>query len=260
MNKTLVVLTAVLFLAACVKPSPEMQVLYDAADALGGKARIQHIKTMTIEGEGEAPNLGQNITPDGELPVWKVTDFRRSADLATGRTRVKQTRTAQFLFAGATVQHLDQGIDGDIGYNIDESGMPGRTTEAVVRDRRIDMLHHPITLLRAAFDPAARVTNLRQFNNYAQVDLTTAKGDVLTLYIDRATKIPLRITLMSYNPNLGDVSIETWFADYETIGGLKVPKRLITKIDRYPHSIFEWRAVRWRAIQEFSPLPMRSKR
>jgi hypothetical protein len=39
---------------------------------------------------------------------------------------------------------------------------------------------------------------------------------------------------MNYNPNLGDVVIETSFSDYEDVGGLKLPKHLSTKIDKYP--------------------------
>ena len=31
-----------------------------------------------------------------------------------------------------------------------------------MRDRRIEMLHHPVTIVRAALDPAAKITNLRQ--------------------------------------------------------------------------------------------------
>src|SRR5262245_9128542 len=230
MRKTLCILgTALLF--ACAKAQPEMQVINDAANALGGKERIQQLKTLTIEGEGEAPNLGQNLIPTSDLPVWKVTEFQRSIDLANGRFRTKQTRTAQFLFAGDTVQRLTQGVDGDIGYNVPQNGMPGRTSDVVARDRRIDTLHHPITLVRAALDPTAKVGNLRQLNDYEQVDVTTAKGDVLTLVIDRATKTPLRVTSMSYNDNLGDVLIETSFAEYETVDGLKMPKHLVTKID-----------------------------
>ena len=56
--------------------------------------------------------------PDGELPVWKVTEFKRTIDLANGRTRMQQLRTAQFLFAGATVQRQNQGLDGDVAYNV----------------------------------------------------------------------------------------------------------------------------------------------
>jgi hypothetical protein len=52
--------------------------------------------------------------------------------------------------------------------------------------------------------------------------------------MDAATKLPSRVTSMSDNANLGDVAIDTAFLDYETVGGLKLPKRITTKIDRYP--------------------------
>ncbi len=38
---------------------------------------------------------------------------------------------------------------------------------------------------------------------------------------------------MSDNTNLGDVAIETSFADYQDAGGLKLPSRLTTKTDNY---------------------------
>src|SRR5690349_2273586 len=100
-----VVLAAVLvgFSSACTQ-SPELKAIRAAAEALGGRDRIRAIKTLVIEGEGSAPNLGQNVLPDGELPVWKVTGYRRIIDPAAARMRVEQVRTAQFLFAGDTVQ------------------------------------------------------------------------------------------------------------------------------------------------------------
>jgi predicted anti-sigma-YlaC factor YlaD len=234
LKRAVVTTLAVLLISACARTSPELQVIHEAANALGGVERIQHVKTLNIDGEGIAPNLGQNLTPETDLPIWKMNEYRRAIDLTNDRMRVKQVRTAQFLFAGASVQQLDQGIDGDVGYNMGQDGMPARTSESVVRERRIEMLHHPVTLLRAALDPTAKLGNLRKITGLDRVDVTTAKGDTLTLDIDGATKLPIRVTSMSYNANLGDVEIETSFADYEVVGGLKMPKRLTTKIDKYP--------------------------
>ena len=240
MKKTLIVMLAAACLAACSKPSPAMQMIETTAEALGGKARIQQINTLTLEGDGEAPNLGQNLTTDSELPVWKAAPYRRSIDVAAGRMRVRQTRTAQFLFAGATTQQLDQGVDGNVGYNMPQGqgGMPSRTSESVAKTRRVEMFHHPISLIRLALTPGTKVDNLRTFNNYEAVDVTTPQGDVLTFEVDRATRTPLRVRSMSYNDNLGDVAIETAFAEYETVEGLKMPRRLITKIDKYPQFDF----------------------
>ena len=92
-------LTIVIALAAgsCMRTPPELQVVTDAAEALGGRQKILAIKTLTIEGEGSSPNVGQNTMPDGDLPVWKVTEFKRTIDFAGGRMRTQQLRTARFF-------------------------------------------------------------------------------------------------------------------------------------------------------------------
>ncbi len=97
------------FVCGCASPTPERRIVDDAANALGGASRIQSLTALHITGSGSAPNAGQNRMPDDELPVWKVTEHTRAIDLANSRTRVRQLREAQFLFAGATVQRLDAG-------------------------------------------------------------------------------------------------------------------------------------------------------
>jgi hypothetical protein len=233
MNKITWMVCAIALTGACAQVPPEKQAIDEAAAALGGKDRIQSAKTLTIEGEGASPNVGQNTMPDGELPVWKVTEYKRVIDLANGRTRMQQKRTAQFLFAGALVQRQDQGLDGDVPYNVSADGKPARAGEAAVKDRRMEILHHPIVIVRAALDPAAKVENLRRQGNEDLVDITTAKGEALTLAIDATTRIPLRVSSMAYNANMGDVTIATRFSGYEDVAGLKMPKRLTTNIDRY---------------------------
>jgi hypothetical protein len=234
MRTSLCTILALALAGACTQVLPEKRVIDDAAAALGGKDRILAARTLVIDGEGASPNVGQNTMPDGALPVWKVTHYKRTIDLAKGRTRVQQVRTAQFLFAGATVQRQDQGLDADVAYNIGQGGQATRVGEAAGRDRRIELLHHPITIVRAALDPAARVANFRQQGGDELVDITTAKGDQLTLAIDTATKLPSRVTSMSDNPNLGDVAVTTTFAGYEDVNGLKLPKHLTTNMDKYP--------------------------
>lgn len=234
MKNALSILVVVMSAAACTQASPETQVITDAAAALGGRDRIQAIKSIIIEGEGPAPNLGQNLVPDSELPVWRVTQFKRVIDPANGRMRVQQLRTAEFLFAGVGVQRQNQGLDGDVAFNVGQNGMPTRASDQAARDRRVDMLHHPVTIVRAALDPAAKVTNLHQFGNEQVVDITTVTGDAVTLAIDNTTKLPTRVTSMSDQPNMGDVAIETSFTAYEDVSGLKLPKRLTTRIDKYP--------------------------
>jgi hypothetical protein len=230
-------LCTLLFAAAvssCAGTPPDRQVVLDAAEALGGRQKILAVKTLTIEGEGVAPNVGQNTMPDSELPVWKVTEFKRTIDLANGRMRTRQLRTAQFLFANSNTQRQDQGLDGDAAYNVDMDGKATRASASAMQDRRIEMLHNPIAIVRAALDePNTTVSGLRTAQNQQIVEIKTAKGETLTLAIDAATKLPTRVTSMGYNANMGDVAIDTAFLDYESVGGVKLPKHLVTKIDKY---------------------------
>ena len=223
----------VVLVSACSSAPPERRVIDDAAAALGGADRILALKAIELTGSGSAPNAGQNRMPDDELPVWKVTEFTRTIDLANSRTRVRQLREAQFQFAGATVQRTVQGFDGDVAYNATPDGMMTRAGDAAAHERRIELLHHPITSVRAALDPAARLTNLRSEGNEQLIDITTAKGDAITLAVDQATHLPSRVRSMSDNANMGDVAIVTTFTDYQDVQGVKLPQHLRTMMDKY---------------------------
>ncbi len=232
MSRTLPLFIA-LFAAGCAAVPPERRVVDDAAAALGGADRIRSLNTLVVTGSGSAPNAGQNRMPDDELPVWKVTEHTRTIDLANNRTRVQQLREAQFQFAGATVQRVNQGLDGDVAYNATADGTLTRAGDAIARDRRVELLHHPITVVRAALDPAAKLSNPRVEGNEQLVDITTVTGDAVTLALDQATHLPLRVITMSDNANMGDVAIVTAFSDYEEVDGVKLPRRLTTKMDKY---------------------------
>ena len=69
----LFVFATALVALTCARTPPERQMLDDTAAALGGADRIRALKSIAVEGEGDAPNVGQNRLPDSELPKWKVT-------------------------------------------------------------------------------------------------------------------------------------------------------------------------------------------
>jgi hypothetical protein len=222
-----------LLICACAQVPPERRLIEEAAAALGGKERLQSVHTLAIAGEGVAPMAGQSRLPDGDEPVWKVGPFERRIDLDHERTRVKQVRVAQFLFAGATTQQLDQSVDGAVAFNTSPDGTATRAGDEAVRDRRLEMLHHPLVIIREALDPGAKIGNLRQQGDDHLVDVTTGRGETLTLAVDGRTKLPSRVSSMADNPNLGDVDIVTAFSDWEEVNGLKLPKRLTTRMDKY---------------------------
>ena len=233
MNRRMASGLIALLLSACAPASPEQQVIDDAVEAMGGAGRIRDVKALSIQGAGTAPNAGQNRTPDDELPVWKVNEYTRRIDLVNGRTRVQQVREAQFLFAGDLVQRQTQGLDGDAAYNVAANGTITRAGAAAARDRRSELLHHPVTFLRTIVDADLTLSNLRARAGERLVDIAMPAGGTMTLGIDSATHLPTRVVSMAANANMGDVAIETRFSDYEEIDGLQLPRRLTTKMDYY---------------------------
>lgn len=100
---------------------------------------------------------------------------------------------------------------------------------------RLDPLGHAKTAERehasTCCDPPATVTNAVEAAGERTVDVTTPDGASVALTIDGTTGLPIRVSSMAYNTNLGDVTIETSFGDYADVGGLQLPTALTTTTD-----------------------------
>ena len=239
MRYTYLWLLAAGVVSGCAQAPPETQTINDAVAAVGGKAKVESVSTLLLEGTGTNRNLGQNRTPEADLPVFQVTQFRRLIDFGGGRARQEQTRQAVPPPGAPPAQPQQQtvGIDGEVAYTVAADGRATRQDARAASDRRSEfILHHPVGILRAAMDPAAKVANPRQVGDLDVVDVTTARNEQLTLALTRATHRPASVTSMTYNVNLGDVALETTFADYETVDGLMLPKHLTSKLDKYPNT------------------------
>ena len=132
-------------------------------------------------------NLGQDMQPEAATQTFAVTDYKRQIDIPNGRQRVEQTRTPKFaFFQGPQAQKQIQGLDGEVTFNVNAAGAATRTGGLAAIDRRADIYHHPLKLLRATMDPKATVANVRQVETASarQADITTATGMVFTLTID----------------------------------------------------------------------------
>ena len=233
MNRRIWVIALALGACACAPPTPGMRAIDEVAAALGGRDRVEAVRTLVLEGQGEQPNIGQNMSPESDLRVWKVTQYKRIVDLAEGRMRVQVTRVPAFPFV-TPQQRQDFGVDGEVAYTIAANGMATRGSDQVVWDRRAEMLHHPLTVVRAALADGARVDNLRrQSNGWDAVDIIAPRGETVTLSIDPSTKLPATVMSAAYHPNLGDVVIETTFSEYQDVNGLRLPAHVVTRLDRF---------------------------
>ena len=228
-------------LSGCGPASPEMRVIQDVAEALGGMREVQNTETVVIQGRGTNFNLGQNKNPDAPLGEYEISEFIRETDLVNGRWRQEQVRTSQF-FTGYPV--VDQrriiAVDGDVAFDISADGTARRASSQVARDRKAELYHYPVGLIQAATAEGATVSNLRQEDGQDVVDITTAEGDQFTLFVDSETNFPARIVSTSYHSNLGDVAVETAFGAYAEsvyLGGfaarLTLPRRIRWGVDRF---------------------------
>lgn len=87
-----------LALAGCARATPEQQFISDAAAAMGGRDRVDAVRTLTIEGEGVNFNLGQDMRPEAATQTFAITGYKREIDVANSRQRVQQTRTPRFAY------------------------------------------------------------------------------------------------------------------------------------------------------------------
>ncbi len=226
-------LVAVLTLAGCAPPTPEQQFLNDAYAALGGRSRIEAARHLTIEATGVNYNLGQDLIPDAATQTFEITDYQRVIDIANSRQRVEQVRTPKFAyFQGPQPQKQIQGFDGEAAFNIGATGSVTRLAGRAAADRRADLYHHPLQLLRATLDPATTIANVRATGAIRQADITLQGGPVLTLAVDTAGT-PLSISSRTYHANLGDVVVTTALSDYQDVSGLKLPAGFEGKVDAF---------------------------
>jgi len=215
--------------AVCAQ-TPEQRIVGQAAQALGGKDRILSIKTIKVQGYGQLAYQegGGNPTGSPDAPQkWINTNgVERSFDLEHGRMRLQQRLVQDFVFAYArnmTGIPVMQGLDGDIAFNLGRDGKPVRAPEAAVRARRIEMLNNPVVLIRTALEPAAKFSHLHAADGLQIMDLTTPIGDQVTFAVSNSSHLPMWMSWVGPNTNLGDVTFRTAWVGYTPEKGVMLP-------------------------------------
>lgn len=223
-------ITTTLLLAACRTVTPEQQFASDAIAGLGGDARLRAVQVLVIEGRGEVLNLGQDMSWEAAGQAFTLSDVRRAFLLDEPQARIEQTRTPNFLYFQGP-QPLPQvlGVDGDVAYSVGANGRVSRQSSSVARERRTDIYHHPLSLVRALVDGRAQVSNIRNDNGTRTADVTL--GDTALVVALDTDGRPLRVSSPGYHTNLGDVTTTTTFAEYHTVDGLSLPTQAVTTVD-----------------------------
>jgi glyoxylase-like metal-dependent hydrolase (beta-lactamase superfamily II) len=224
----------------CSSATPEMAVVQDAAEAMGGAAAIRAATTLVVEGNGTGYRLGQNFSPDSDLPQVEIGSVTLELDLVNHRRRLEDTR-ANFLGNMVTTT---VGIDGSVVFAVGNDGSARRLGAAGANQERAAYYFSALALMQAALvedsEMAATVSNLRQDGmGHNTVDIATRDGVQLTLHLDATTNLPAMITTTGYNENLGDVTVSGTLNDWRETNGLILPWALSIKRDDFPDSDYQ---------------------
>ena len=234
------VVSSTLFVGCGGAATPELQLVEDAAEAIGSLRGVRETTTLVIAGQGRTYRLGQNKSPRSDLPYYEVENYRLQIDYTNERWRLRQDRTSTFL-TGNPLDGARQvyGLDGDVAYD-EQSEQAVRASERVAADRWAEMYHHPIGIVLLALDDTSTVSNLREVEGQRVVDVVAASGTQFTLFVDGETGLPSKVMSSTYHPTLGDVAVETHFEDYGETGGLggfqarlTLPRSYTTNLDRF---------------------------
>jgi glyoxylase-like metal-dependent hydrolase (beta-lactamase superfamily II) len=214
---------------------PGRPIIDEVAQAMGGRDRILSVRTLVLEGTGENYSLGQNMSPEAALPVFAVTELRRSIDFANRRWRHEQSREPRFPTGNTAAQRARLGYDG-VAYNILADGTVQRAAARADQERANELLYHPIGFLQVALAPGTELTEERSRGDLRHVRMN-AGGNKFAIFIDRRTSLPVRIEKIEYHPVLGDAVFGTTFSDWRPVDGLLLPMRIVWRIDeRWPLS------------------------
>lgn len=232
---------ATLLCATASAQTPARQAVEAAAQALGGKEKLQAVKSLRIVGYGQLgmQDGGGNIAsvPDAPQKWTNINAHQRVIDLANGRMNVQQRNVQDFVFAYArnmTGQvRINQSLDGAVAFNIGPDGKAVRAPDAQVRARRIEMLNNPVAIVRTALDPTTKLGKLRTQGSLQLLDVTTAQGDQLVLALDRTTRLPAWLSWVAPHTNYGDTTYRTYYVAYQPLdgNGLILPSGYNTVMD-----------------------------
>jgi hypothetical protein len=204
------------------------QIVDDAAGALGGRDRVMAVKTMLLEGAGNFVGI-TSLRYDDDIgfksAIEQLRDWRRAYDLANGRARFELTRMVEYPFyVGDAPTRTIQGLDGTVAFNINPANQ--NATPAFgnqISDRRREYLRHPLTLVRAALGPNAKLSNGRTQGSERMVDVVIGDLPALTLATHATSKLPTRIFEIVDNNIMGDTMQAIEFTEYKAVSGLQLP-------------------------------------
>ncbi|MEO6040433.1 MAG: MBL fold metallo-hydrolase [Croceibacterium sp.] len=190
-------------------------VLEQAAEAMGGLAKLRSLDNVVLTGFGQRVYFqgGGFLTgEDHAPPKWQaVTDAQRTFDLHNGRALNQERRGYEFPFAGL-------------------SGLSFARSAAVQTGDQL--LDHPLPALLAALDKTTRLGSVSIEQGKIVVQFTT-EGAISPAWIgiDPTTHLPAFSRWITGSNNLGDITHTAYFTGYMPFDGVQLPMGLMNQMD-----------------------------
>jgi hypothetical protein len=211
---TTLVLTVLVATPALAQQSAAERLLDQVATAMGGRQRLLDMENFVYTGFGQQlyQDGGGNVTGDlNAPPKWRgLIDVQRTFDLKGQRAVNQQRGSDLFPFAAPMGLSWDRSTTLQTG---------------------ADTLDHPLPLVRAALDPAAKLGPVTVEEGQSVLQFTTADGTTLWMAADTTTHLPTWARRIVPHVNLGDVAVTTYFTGYVPNDGIPLPFGLMKRID-----------------------------
>ena len=143
------------------------------------------------------------------------------------------------LLAQTSWQPINEVLDGDVPFDIDGEGRQTRISRWTgtawhldgIHMRRMWEMNNPVVAVRAALDPATKLSNERTEEGLRWVDVTLKEGDKFSIALDERTRLPARVRWSNPHNNFGELTFATYLEGYAPIAGILLPMSYVTKTD-----------------------------
>jgi glyoxylase-like metal-dependent hydrolase (beta-lactamase superfamily II) len=205
------------------------QLLDAAIQAAGGLEALQGVKNVSRRGRATAYNQGQGLVVEPPYSTRSI-EIVSVVDLAGGRSST-ETRSA---FQGGIATENRAVLAGDTAFgvnlvtNVVTPGLPAAVTGLKTALRR-----DPATILLTASGRAETLRDLGEDSYdgrpHRVVTFADSDGTQIALYFDAGTSLLSKYETFADNPVLGDTLNEVVFSDYRSVGGVKLPFRVVNR-------------------------------
>jgi glyoxylase-like metal-dependent hydrolase (beta-lactamase superfamily II) len=196
-------------------------------DAMGGREALQKVEDVSLKFKGTIYARNQSLTPDAPYsrePVegWTTLDFKRrwisfeSASTLPG-----------FRFSGRQILKDGKGYTVDLTAKAISPATNPNFFNNVTRSR----FPHVLLLLAAERAATLRWLGAEDYEGrkHSVVAFATPEGAQLTLYFDAQTNLLSKYETLDTDATAGDVTTETIFPEYKSVGGIKMPTARIIR-------------------------------